>query len=255
MSLSDDSSAGFDGLQEAAAKASKGYKTVSEVAYEAIKESILTGLFVPGQRLRQEALADAIGVSRIPIRSALMQLEIEGLVSYHQRRGAVVTSLTVAEVREIYELRELLESHALRRTAGTLSKERVKRLRALADDLDKHVEGPGFVDARVEFYRELYNADSNPRLIELIESLRASVGRYLLGVRVSSGKHAGHRALVDALANGDVDKALAWLHDHLATVSKGVEELAEAHAAAVPTEKRRQPRFTGLDNVGGNRRS
>lgn len=244
------SPAGFEGLAQAVEKATQGYKTVSEIAYEVIKDSILSGRFEPGQRLRQEALADAIGVSRIPVRSALMQLEIEGLVSYHARKGAVVRSLTVEQVREIYELRELLESHALRRTIDTLTKERIKRLRVLADELDKRAEGSGFVDARVDFYRELYDAERNPRLVELVESLRASVGRYLLGVRVTHGKHASHRALVEALAGGDVEKALAWLHDHITTVSKGVEELAAA-AFEQPSEKVRRPRFEGLGNVAG----
>lgn len=253
MTATEDSAA-RDGLQAALEKAAGGYKTVSEIAYEVIKESILAGSFAPGQRLRQEALADAIGVSRIPVRSALMQLEAEGLVSYDARRGAVVTSLTADEVREIYRLREVLESYALRRTAGNLTKDRIKRLRRLADELDRHAEGAGFIDARVEFYRELYDAQANPKLVELVETLRASVGRYLLSARVSSGKHASHRALIDALASGNLDKALAWLHEHMATVSKGVEELAAAMTTATPAKAPRTARFAGLDNIGGTRR-
>ncbi|GMA96815.1 hypothetical protein GCM10025881_36390 [Pseudolysinimonas kribbensis] len=79
-------------LEEVAARLTNGYKTIGEMVYEVIRESIVSGAFAPGERLRQEAIATAIGVSRIPVRSALMQLESEGLVDFHPRRGAVVRS-------------------------------------------------------------------------------------------------------------------------------------------------------------------
>src|SRR5690348_7488229 len=91
-----------------------GYKTVGQMVYAVVREAITTGAFAPGEWLRQESLAEAIGVSRIPVRTALFQLEKEGLVTFHPHRGARVRTLTPAQIDEIYRLRLLLESHALR---------------------------------------------------------------------------------------------------------------------------------------------
>lgn len=84
-----------------------------------------------------------------------------------------VRSLSVAQVREIYELREVIEPHALRRCVGTLSAARLARLRKLAARLDSSPDGADFVEIRVEFYRELYDAEANPRLVKMVEDLRA----------------------------------------------------------------------------------
>ena len=237
-------------LGDAVMHIAANYKTVGEMAYEVIKDAILSGRFAPGERLRQEALAEAIGVSRIPVRSALMQLEAEGLVSYHSRRGAVVRSLSVEQVREIYELRELLETHALRRAAGQIDADRATRLRELADRLDTQEEGAAFVDLRVEFYRDLYDAEHNPQLVKLIDELRAAVGRYMLRVRISHGKHASHRKLVDAVIKGDADAAVTWLHKHLGMVRKGVEEMAAAATPIAEGPKRRRRSLGGTSLAG-----
>ena len=81
-------------LSDVAGRMSSGYTTVGELAYSILREAIITGALRPGQKLRQEAVAEAIGVSRIPVRSALMQLESEGLVVLQPHKGAVVRSLT-----------------------------------------------------------------------------------------------------------------------------------------------------------------
>ena len=105
--------AGLDGLQGLASQAAVGYRSVGAMVYDVLRDAILSGVFEPGQKLRQETLAEAIGVSRVPVRSALIQLEADGLVEMQDRKGAVVRSLTVEQVTEIYELRQLLEEHAL----------------------------------------------------------------------------------------------------------------------------------------------
>jgi DNA-binding GntR family transcriptional regulator len=234
---SDRSTINFD---DSVANIASNHKTVGEMVYEVIKDNIVTGKFAPGERLRQEALASALGISRIPVRSALIQLESEGLVVFHSRKGAVVRSLTVDQVREIYELRELLETHALRSSMKTITPERIERLRELADRIDSAEDGPEFVDARVQFYHQLYDVERKPQLGKLVDELRDAVGRYLLRRRVSHGHSASHRALVEAVASGDVDLAVGWLSDHLSSVRDGVEEIVSA--AAEPVERPRRKR-------------
>lgn len=225
-------------FENSVANIAASHKTVGELAYEVIKDAIVSGRFAPGERLRQEALASAIGISRIPVRSALIQLESDGLVSFHPRRGAVVRSLTIEQVREIYELRELLETHALRRSMESMTPQRIARLRELAGRIDAQKDGPEFVDARVQFYRELYDVENRPQLVKLVDELRDAVGRYLLRRRVTHGHAGSHRELVDAVAGGDVEVAVKWLSEHLASVRAGVEEIV----AAGPSAEDRPPR-------------
>lgn len=218
-------SAAQTSLESVVARLGRGYRSIGDMVYEVLREAVLSGAFSPGERLRQEALATAIGVSRLPVRAALVRLEAEGLVEFHPRRGYVVQSLTHREIAEIYELRGLLETYALRKSMATMTPERVARLRELAAELDSEAEGDPFVNKRVQFYRELYDADNAPRTTELIEGLRSSVGRYLLGWRVSHPGHATHSELVEHIANGDVERAERWLRHHLEEVSAGVDSI------------------------------
>jgi DNA-binding GntR family transcriptional regulator len=230
------------GLDEVVARLASGYRSVGEMVYEVIKEAIVSRTFAPGERLRQETLAEAIGVSRVPVRSALLRLNAEGLVSFNPRKGAVVSSLSVANVREIYKLRGLLEPYALRKSMATMTAGRVERLRELAAAVDQGREGRDFLDVRVAFYRELYDASGNPQLVELIEALRGNLGRYLLGWRVHSVTTDSHGDLIDHIARADVDKAERWLHSHLEDVGRGIERmLAEADPQATADKSRRRP--------------
>ena len=212
-------------LEELAARLTNGYKTIGEMVYEVLHESIIAGVFAPGERLRQEAIATTIGVSRIPVRSALLQLESEGLVDFHPRRGAVVRSLSTAQLREIYELREVLEPYALRKSLRSITPERITALRSLAQTLDAEPAGGDFVDVRVQFYRELYNQDENPQLVKMIEDLRGAVGRYLLGWRIAERHDHSHAALVEAVASGDAKLAKKVLLAHLEQVRHGLEAM------------------------------
>lgn len=194
------------------------------MAYDIIRDAILDGTLPPGMKLRQETLAESIGISRLPIRSALIQLEADGLVVFHARRGAMVRALSVEEAAEVYHLRTLLEKEALRLSMADMTPERIARLRELAQTADGISEGGEFVEARTEFYATLYDARSRPLLWEMIEQLRLKLGRYVLGWRlVSPGSHDhSHGELIDVVATGDVDEALRVLESHLDRVRDGV---------------------------------
>lgn len=221
-----DGAAGRKSFEAVVSRLASGYRSIGDMVYEVLREAILSGAFEPGEHLRQEALATAIGVSRLPVRAALLKLDAEGLVEFSPHRGAVVQTLSHTEIAEIYELRDLLETHALRKSMQRMTPDRVARLRDLAAQLDAEAEGDPFLEIRVRFYRELYDAENAPRLIDLIEGLRSSVGRYLLGRRVSDGSgHGHHYKLVEHVATGDVNKAEAWLREHLREVSAGVDHI------------------------------
>lgn len=202
-----------------------GYKTIGQMVYSVLHEAIMSGAFAPGEWLRQESIADAIGVSRIPVRTALLQLEAEGLVTFNPHRGAQVRTLSAAQIEEIYRLRLLLESHALRLSMARMRPDRLKRMRELADQLDTQAEGTDLIEARIHFYRHAYDAGNNPLLVELIEELRGHVGKYLLGFRAVSHANS-HTKLVDYMEAGDLMSAESWLRSHLEEVQVRIADLA-----------------------------
>lgn len=204
-----------------------GYRSVGDMAYDIIKEAILDGTLPPGMKLRQETLAESIGISRLPIRSALIQLEADGLVEFHARRGAMVRALSAREASEVYNLRVLLEKEALKLAMAELTPQSLDTLRALAVVADGIEEGGDFVEARTAFYAALYGSHERPLLWEMISQLRLKLGRYVLGWRlvVDNGHQHSHEELVDIVATGNVEEALAVLEHHLTHVRDGVLEL------------------------------
>jgi DNA-binding GntR family transcriptional regulator len=209
---------------------SVGYTTVGELAYSILREAIITGAVRPGQKLRQEAVAEAIGVSRIPVRSALMQLESEGLVVLQPHKGAVVRSLTAERVKETYAVRALLEAEAIRVAIKAMTPEKARALEHLADKLDDPRRTRDFLEDRVAFYHLLYAHDENPVLVGLIDQLRSSVGRDLLGLRVHD--HANHhRQIVDLVVACDAAGARRWVKSHLENVCSGLLEQLDDHPA------------------------
>jgi DNA-binding GntR family transcriptional regulator len=194
------------------------FKTVGEMAYEVIREGILTGVFQPGERLLQDALATQIGVSRIPVRSALMKLESQGLITFEPYRGAIVNTLTAPAAQEIYEIRAILEAHALRKAMTAMTPERLVRLEELATDLNSVENGEEFLIRRAEFYHQLYDVKRQPRLVAMIDRLREEVGRYSLDHNVDYIRPPGerdHAQVLTYLRANDVEGAVRWLQVHL----------------------------------------
>ena len=209
-----------------------GYKTVGQMVYAVLREAILSGAFAPGEWLRQESLAEAIGVSRIPVRTALLQLESEGLVEFHPHRGARIRLLSMDYIDELYRLRVLLETDALRVSLRSMTPARLGRLQELAEQLDETPETGEFLDLRLRFYRELYDAEHNPLLVEVIEDLRSHVARYLLRSTAAQLHLGDHVDLVEYLRTGDVESARGWLTGYLERARRYIRRVAEDDAAS-----------------------
>ncbi|HEX2154046.1 MAG TPA: GntR family transcriptional regulator [Acidimicrobiia bacterium] len=220
-------------FNEIAARAKSQYRTVEEMAASVIREAIVSGAIPPGTKLHQSNLAEALEVSRIPVRQAIRRLEAEGLVAIFPHRGAVVRSIEPEELREIYELRVMLETFVLREAMKNITPEEVDELDEMAAQLDTEPEGGHWVDTRRDFYRRLYQPAERPRTLAMIESLRADVGRYWLSLRVVDRKGTAHRKLVEAIRAQDAEAAERWLADHLEHVSDELSRLAEAETESV----------------------
>jgi len=212
-----------EALGDLVSASKRRYQTSEERAADVIRRAILAGTFAPGERLPQTELAEAMDISRIPIRSALRTLESEGLVRFLPHRGVVVSSLTAGERGELYELRAVIESHAIRRSVARATPAALHELRDIVDRVDDSA-APADVrlEARSRFYQLLYGAGNGVRVVDTIMRLRAEAGHQLLGARI--GEYA-HAELLELVASGDADGAAGFIEDHLRKVA---QELAAA---------------------------
>jgi DNA-binding GntR family transcriptional regulator len=198
---------------------------VADLAYQAVRESILSGSQPPGARLREEELADSIGVSRTPVREALRRLHAEGLVEILPNRGAVVVGWGADDLDEIFELRTLLEGYGARRAAGHTTAEQLAELRTLCDTMDlrmAHLSDEAYseiTDLNLHFHRLVHAAASNRRLLPLLAGIiqaplvRHTFHRYTHEELARS--FAQHRELVEALAASDPDWAESVMQCHV----------------------------------------
>jgi DNA-binding GntR family transcriptional regulator len=170
-------------------------------------------VFAPGSRLRQEDLAVAFGTSRIPVREALRVLEYEGLAASEPHRGFTVTALDADEIDEIYDLRIVLEGHAVRLAIPLLTQRDLDELQTLYDAMEAEPDSDRRLASRERFYLRLYGVTARPRLVGLIARLRQEVARSLRWQMVQhSPSH--HELFFEAVKQGDADLAVAELASH-----------------------------------------
>ncbi len=196
-------------------------ETASRHALEALRRAIITGQLRPGSRVRQEDLAEWLGMSVAPVREALATLEQEGQVTYLPRRGYFVTELDIADLEEIYELRRVLEDRAARRTLPTLDDDALERISAAARDC-VNAAAAGDVAAELQANRRFHFAIlESPdqvhtmRLIRLLwDSTEACRAVYYNSPAERQRAVAAHDRILDALRARDADRLVRELDAH-----------------------------------------
>lgn len=198
--------------------------TAPEKVTQALRTAITTGVLPAGAQLRQTEIAAQYKVSRMPVREALRQLEAEGLIVVYPGRGAFVNRLTTAEIEEIYEIRILLESHALRQAYPALSPAILAQAEALLEQLEAAEDGLTFGKLDEAFHRAIYTPAQRPRLLNLISTLRNQVTRFLYMASPMQNYQADslqeHRKILDACQSGDLEAAVEALEIHLDNSAK-----------------------------------
>lgn len=195
---------------------------VREHALDKLRAAIASGLYVPGARLVERELCDALGVSRTSVREALRQLQSEGLIEPGPRRAIVVAVLSAEDADDIYTLRELVETTAIRRFVERHDPKALKRLQAAYKAIEKHA-GKGDIPALSEmagaFYEEILDGSGSRVVSETGRQLLKRVS-YLRLVSMSEPKRVDQGlvewgAIVDAVTQGDADAAVAALAKHI----------------------------------------
>jgi DNA-binding GntR family transcriptional regulator len=193
----------------------------SEGLIEALREAILTGRYRPGERLVQEELAEAFGISRIPLREALRRLEGEGLVVITPNRGAVVRPLGPKDVVDLYDLRLALETLAIRRAAARYVDLRESTARRDAEARRAMQNGSltTLFHLDRDYHAELAAASDNQHLIDALGAQWSQIMRvmhaYLQIETYPPAVWDDHRAIAEAIAHGDAEAAVQRLQRHL----------------------------------------
>jgi DNA-binding GntR family transcriptional regulator len=197
--------------------ATLGRKTTQELVREVLREAILSGRLREGAHLVQDRIAAQLGVSRIPVREALLQLEADGFVRIEAHRGASVIYHSPEDIEELCEIRGVLLSAAVRMAVPELTDAQVAKLEEISSRQDQ--EGSMAARARLNraFYSAMFTNLGRPRLIALIDKLGSQVERYLLPIQ---RPHLGHSDLVDACRRRDGDVAADLVYQHVISVGR-----------------------------------
>ncbi len=205
-----------------------GVGTARRYVLDTLRGEILRGRHRRGDRLRQEEVAARLRVSTTPVREALRDLVGEGLIALDAHRGAVVRGLTLGELREIYELRILLEPMLVARTVAGVSGEQLERARGVQTLLDAGPAPEQWAVLNEAFHAVLHEAGRASQLARLVGGLAKSAEPYVaLSLRLTApllaANNADHRAILDAYARGDVTGATHASAAHLARTLAALE--------------------------------
>ena len=199
------------------------YLPLRDVVFNTLRDAILTGKLVPGERLMENQLAEKLGVSRTPVREALRMLELENLMELVPRKGAQVLDMSEKDIINILEVRSALEGLATSVACKKMTKEDLQQLKNMEVDFEKAVadnDVEHFVDIDEDFHDLIFAATENDKLINIFRNLRIQLYRY----RMAQAKNnetsmstivAHHRSIIRAIENHDAEEGASIAQGHI----------------------------------------
>ncbi|MBB5018984.1 DNA-binding GntR family transcriptional regulator [Chitinivorax tropicus] len=204
--------------------------TLTATATEALRSRILSGHYPEGMQLRQEAISRDLGMSRVPVREALRQLEAEGLVNIVEHKGAVVTTLVLEEVVELLRIRVLLECDLLMDAVPRQTQQDLDVAEAVLQAFDQSMAARDVLHwgtLNAQFHLALYRPAQRPHTLALIEQLHNRTERYTrmqLMLTDASGKaQMEHMTLLNMCRHKDAIGAAAFLRQHILGAEASLE--------------------------------
>lgn len=218
------------------------HRTLAAAAADQMRRRILSGEYAGNSQLRQEALSRELGISRIPLREALVQLESEGLVKIVPHRGAVVAELSVGEIEELFGLRALLEPRLLRASAPNLTADDYGELDSILSEYSVELRRHRVArwgELNTALHALLYSRAELPRTAAIVSSLLRNAERYTRmqlaftdGLRRAEWEHA---QMVALCRSQDIDAAAATLEEHIRNAGASLVLYITARADAQST--------------------
>jgi DNA-binding GntR family transcriptional regulator len=212
--------------------------TAQQFVLAELRRGILERELLPGEPIRQDALAERLGVSRVPLREALKILEGEGQIVYLPRRGYSVAQLSLADLREVYRIREILEEEAVRIAVGKLTNAEVSQLAEIHAEVERASSAGELAEmtaANRRFHFGLFSLCDMPRLVRMIRLLWDSTDAYRSVYYGAPGNrdrvNHEHRQILAALRKRDTERVLRLLADHRSHAIAALAAVIEAEGA------------------------
>lgn len=194
-------------------------KSATSIVFDSLRQAIVKGDLEEGAPLRQEEIANAFNTSRIPVREAIARLEQIGLVETRRFKGAVVAAIRVEDVDEIFDLRALVESDAIRRGIASMTETGKHRARACHEAFSGADDPLQWTDLNRQFHCSMYDAEHSPNYMGVINGLLDRLDRYLHaqliltdGMEQATREHA---AILGAYEAGDAELAAKLTREHV----------------------------------------
>jgi DNA-binding GntR family transcriptional regulator len=197
-------------------------RSLGQNVYARIKEAVLKGDLPPGSRLIESHVADALGISRTPVREAIHKLEREGLLEQSPTGGFFVMGLTRADIEETFGIRSVLESYAARLAALQYREEELQPLEKKIEEYRVSLERGEMKELthiNTEFHDLLYALSRSPKLIKMINDLREQIYRFrrvILGVEeMARVSNEDHRLMLEYIRRRDAVGVEALVREHI----------------------------------------
>jgi DNA-binding GntR family transcriptional regulator len=216
----------------------KESRTLAHAVTQALRDAIVRGLLPPGTPLRQDRLAAAFGVSRVPLRESLRELAGEGLVVLEAHKGAIVASLSLDELDELYGIVWSLEEYTLHRAVPAMTAGDIAAMQALFDQMAAETDPVAWYSLNVAFHRRLIVVSGLNRVLRTIDAVRWNICRYVADPVLFASERANwlerNGKLLDACRRRDLEAALRALDEMRRLSTTTVRRHIEA---AVPRER------------------
>jgi DNA-binding GntR family transcriptional regulator len=191
---------------------------LTEQAYQSVKRQLLNGSFPEGSKLTEEYLSSALGISKSPVREALMRLASEGLIIIEARRGAYVRKFSAKEVHDLYDVRALLEVHAV--SIARITPELLEPMAASIERTRANLEAGdklSHIEEDIHFHGLIARSTGNPEFCRILDniqqkSLLCRMATFYLSATTAP---ASHQKIYMAMRDGDVELAKRDMHDHI----------------------------------------
>jgi len=196
-------------------------KLMSEEIADILRESIISGNINPGEKVNEYQAAKLLNISRPPIREAFRLLAAEGLITLVPRKGAFVSKMSSREVKEIYEMKSMMESFAVRLAIPIINEKEVSELDSILRLMEEKIKENNFKQIQrlnIEFHRRMIRMSKNQKLVHFYESIILPIRRYQrIGLSAPASWETSlqeHRNIVEAIRSKNIELAEKLTREH-----------------------------------------
>jgi DNA-binding GntR family transcriptional regulator len=216
------------------------HRTLDSFVVDELRVRIVSGALPAGTKIDQQALAEELGVSRMPVREALRRLSAEGFVKLISHRGALVAELSPDEIIEIYEMRAVLQGLASRLAVPNYTDENIDEIKRALEAMDKTKDVSEWIELNRAFHQHIESPSGAQHLLQLIERLTQQCAPYLeISVHYLHAEETAaelHHAIYDACVDRDPDALEQAVRAHLSSWGRDVAGYLQERTRDRPSE-------------------